>query len=172
MALDLGEIEFYAPMAGGVALHGLADCLHPMRMLCYAPALIPVEGNQLSAGFVVASLLHLSMDASALVSIIIHALIGMFLFLEAREGATAILLGYMWVVHMPLVLWRAITSQSNMTALVTALSIAVGTYGGTPLLTRLNMIKHDKEQKSIRLVIPPMAQRVVICHVAANLLMA
>jgi hypothetical protein len=172
MALDLGELDFYGPMAGGVALHGLVDCLSPTRLLCYVPALIPMEGPPLSMGFLAASLVHVAADANFLVSVLIHTFIAMFVFLDAREGATAILLGYMWVVHMPLMLWRAVVSGRFLAAAVIALSVAAGTYGSIPLLTHLHMIKHDKEQKSIRLVIPPMAQRVVICHVVANLLLA
>ena len=165
-----GALEFYGPLAGGVALHGLVDCLTPTRLLCYLPALIPLEGTPLSVGFVAASFIHVSADLSVLVSMIVHAMIGGFVFLEAREGATAILLSYMWLVHMPNA-YRAAAAGHALSFAVIALSIAFGAYGGTPLLTHLKMIEHDKEQKSIKLVIPPLAQRVVVCHVVANLLL-
>ena len=168
-ALNLGDLEFYGPLASGVALHGLVDCISKSRLLCYIPALVPFEGAWLSGVFVTASLVHFSADVSVLVSVLIHSMIAMFALLDAREGATAILLGYMWIVHMPLMLFRAFVAGQYLAFAVILLSISAGAYGGTSLLTRLHLIDHQNEEKTTQLVLPPMAQRLVICHVVANL---
>ena len=169
MSLELGELEFYGPFLGGVVLHGAVDFLTPPKLLCYIPALVPLKGLQLKAGFILASLFHIASDTNAAVSIIIHVFLLVFEFLKAREGATAVMLGYMWMVHLPIMLYRTILSGEMASFAVISTSIAVGSYQGTALLNRLHLLKHDKKEKTIKIVLPPLAQRIVICHVVANL---
>lgn len=170
MSLHLGELGVYGPLLGGIALHGVVDCLTLTRVLCYLPALIPVEGLTLKTGFFVASVVHIASDVSVVISTLVHLVIAMFALLEAREGATAVMVSYMWMVHMPIMLYRAAVAGELLSFAVISISIVAGTCHSTALLRRLHMLEHDEEDaKTLHIVLPPLVQRVVVCHVVAKL---
>lgn len=170
MSIDLGELEFYAPYVAGIALHGIVDILLPLRILCYAPALLPVEGRPTQAAFFAASVVHLSHDVHYSVSLMLHAVIALFCFLGALDAALVLMVFYLCAIHIPLLICKALYWGFYLSALTIAISVVVGALQGPLLLHRLNMLRHDKERKSVHLVLPPLAQRIVVCHVVANLL--
>ena len=177
MALNLGEISFYGQVVGGVALHGLVDCLSPKRLLCYVPVLLPFEGYKLKVIFVAASVVHIAHDVSTMVSVLLHSIVAAFIFREERKWATAVMLGYMWLIHMPVMIYRAALAGQALSSVAITVSVVIGAHRGTMLLRSIHMIEEAKEEKNngrktTHVVIPPLAQRVVVCHVVANLIPA
>jgi hypothetical protein len=173
MALVLGELQslqFHGPLVAGIALHGLVDILTPARLLCYAPALVPMEGPVLQIGFLAASVVHVAEDINTVACTLIHLTIAVLVAFEARALATAVMVSYMYIIHLPVMLYQTAVSGRTLSFAVITASIAIGAYQGTSLLRRLDMIEHDKGGKTTKVVISPLAQRVVVCHVVANII--
>jgi hypothetical protein len=171
MSLDLGSLEFYAPYVAGIALHGIVDILIPLRILCYAPALLPLQGPLMKAAFFGASVVHLSYDVHPFVSVALHALIALFTFFGALNAATVLMIFYLCAVHIPLLVVKALYWKLYLSAFSILASVIIGAWQGLSLLYQLKLLEHDKDGKAIRLVLPPLAQRIVVCHVVANLLL-
>lgn len=172
MALNLGTLKFYGPLVGGVLLHGLVDCTNLKKLMYYTLATIPIHGVLLNSTFFVASFVHIATDTNKTASAFVHATIAASTFFDAREIGTSVMLLYMWSVHMPLMLYHSTIKKDNLSFAVIFASILIGSYKGSFLLNKLKMIKdvdYNSVNRSARILIPPTAQRIVICHVLANL---
>lgn len=172
MALDLGTLKFYDPLVGGVLLHGLVDCINLKKLMFYILATIPIHGVLLNSAFFISSFIHIATDTNKTASVLLHATIAASTFCDAREIGTSIMLLYMWSVHMPLMLYHSTINKDNLSFVVIITSILIGSYKGSFLLKKLKMINdvdYNRVNRSARIIIPPTAQKIVICHVLANL---
>ena len=166
MALLLGPLEQVQPIVAAIAMHGIVDVTVPFRIPVYVLAAVPLEGRPLHAIFLIASINHLATDLGMIVSVIFHFVLGAYGALRVYDAAMSILMAYMMIVHLPLLLLR----HSGMHRLVLVAALVAGARGGHRLLERLGMVKDDKERKTMLLVLPPLAQRIVVCHAIACLL--
>jgi hypothetical protein len=169
MSLSLGEVESYGPLVAGIALHGLVDVLTPVKLLCYVTVVIPIKGRLLQALFIASSVVHLAADLNTIFSILVHTIVVLLAYFDAREGATAFMVSYMYIVHMPTMLYRAAMAGEALSLVLIAASILAGAQQGTTLLARFHMMQHDNHSKTVTVVLPPLVQRIVVCHVVANI---
>ena len=162
----LGPLEHVQPIIAAIAMHGLVDVTVPHRIPVYALAAIPLQGKGLSGIFLFASINHLSNDLNIVISIIFHLVLILYGAMNAYDAAMAILMTYMAIVHLPLLFLR----HDGAHRLVLVAALVAGACGGHQLLERLGMVEDNKERKTRMLVLPPLAQRIVVCHAVACLL--
>lgn len=166
MALLLGPLEHIQPIIAAVTMHGLVDVTVPYRIPVYALAAVPLEGKALNAVFLFASINHIATDLGTITSFIFHLVLVAYGALRVYDAAMSILIAYMTMVHLPLLLIR----HSGLHRLVLVAALVAGARGGHQLLERLGMVEDNKERKTRLLVLPPLAQRIVVCHAVASLL--
>jgi len=174
MTLNLGHVHGSSVnLIAGVALHGLVDVLSPARVVLYASVLVPLEGRWLQAAFFVSSFVHIGADTRLVISLLIHISIAACFFAQRREVGTAVMTYYMWTVHMPLLVARAVLLHHYISAVLVTLVVACGAYSGAHLLRRLGLVVDDDGVCHVRthVVLPSLAQRIVVCHVVADFVM-
>jgi hypothetical protein len=141
-----------------VALHGLTDLRHPMRIAPYIFVAAPLGGHRLTAMFFVASLVHFSTDVGIAGSILLHGLLWRFYNNNMKTQALEFVLFYMIFLHTPMHYVCVLSENTQQAHLSAAFALCI-TCGASILFKSVYV-------QSVS--ITHLAQRLIIAHVVST----
>lgn len=162
--MDLGVLNGFERLVSAVALHGLVDLLFPGRLLWYGLVFVPLRGRILEVLFLLASVVHFSQDVSAFVGVALVALALVLGYFGSPEASTALISTYLLFFHTPILVYHLAMRGEATSAVFLVLTVLFGLLESDAVLTLARLRSRDGE----RMELPPVAQRVVICHVLAT----
>ena len=156
-------------VAAVVALHGVVDLAYPATLFAYAGVLLPSRpefSTHDSLLFAVASVIHFARDSSMTESLLLHLLLVVTARFLSVRWAMMLMYAHFLLVHLPKIWFQAFEEPRPVEAvlLVVAFLTAI-LFPGTVCRTALDA---DLETQSF--VLSFRLQRVVVCHVVANIL--
>ena len=156
-------------VAAVVALHGVVDFAHPKTLFTYAAVLLPTRpafSTHDSLLFAAASVIHFARDSSFSESLLLHTLLVVMARFVSVRWAMAIMYANFLLVHIPKLWFQAFEEPRPGEAVLLVLAfLAAMVFPRTVCRTALDA---DLEDGSFLLSFR--LQRIVVCHVVANLL--
>lgn len=156
-------------VAAVVALHGVVDLAYPATLFAYAGVLLPSRpefSTHDSLLFAVASVIHFARDSSMTESFLLHMLLVVTARFVSVHWAMMLMYAHFLLVHLPKLWFQAFEEPRPVEAVLLVMAfLAALLFPERVCRTALNA---DLEYRSF--VLSFRLQRVVVCHVVANLL--
>ena len=159
------SLAIHPRLFGLVVAHGGIDLAHmPKILIAYSLLLLPVWPTVDMCAFIVASIVHFARDIGWEASMGLHALIGLLELKNRRVASIAVLMTYMYVLHIPRVITNA--SMTELAILIPAISALV-CFPNATLLNFMTITTRPTDGKTL-ILFTEVHQRIITCHVLAR----
>lgn len=148
-----------------VVAHGVTDFAYmPQILLVYSLLLLPRWSTVDMLAFLTASVVHFARDVGWAGSLGLHALIGVFEFQNSRVASIALLMTYMYVLHIPHVISTASTTEL---LILIPVMICLVCFPKQTLLSFTTTVTRPTDGQSL-ILFTELHQRIITCHVLAR----